>query len=188
MAPYLGQVAPWLIPPTTIEYITFSSAMPLEFVNATIDDMPVDASGRRVRPVKKPALIDTTNAITIVQHCAVFGTLRTIVREFKVTNLASYAQYPIAVRLAFVEPRKRQWASLRRSTPVNLRFATVERDGQVLYDSRKTAAMRHGGVDQTYRKQRERWLARQEEIDVAATPGVHTEQMGNFRDEDPYVA
>ena len=187
MAPYLGQVAPWLIPPTTIEYITFSSAMPLEFVKATIDDMPVDASGRRVRPVKKPALIDTTNAITIVQHCAVFGTLRTIVREFKVTNLASYAQYPIAVRLAFVEPRKRQWASYT-ITPDNLRFATVERDGQVLYDLRKTVPCDMAEWTKTYRKQRERWLARQEEIDVAATPGVHTEQMGNFRDEDPYVA
>ncbi len=184
MAPYLGRVAPWLVPPRTVtaEYIVFSSAMPREFVEATIDAMPVDASGRRIRPEKKqPAPID---AITIVLHSAVFGTTKQIVREFKVTDVKPYAQYPVAVSISFVEPRKRRWGSYT-IVPDNIRFATVERGGQVLYDSRKTVPIDMTAWEETYREHRDQWLTRQAEIDkenAAAAPGVHIEQMGNFRD------
>jgi hypothetical protein len=115
----------------------------------------------------------------------VFGTSKTIVREFKVTDMKSYAQYPIAVRLAFVEPGKRRWSSTT-IVPDNIRFATVERGGQVLYDTRKTVACDMAKWTKTYRKQRDQWLARQAEIDrgnANAPAGVHIEQMGNFRDE-----
>jgi hypothetical protein len=192
MAPYLGQVAPWLVPPRTItvEYIAFSSAMPLEFVNATIDEMPVDASGRRIQPVKKkPAPISEADALMIIQHCAVFGTLKTVVREFEV-DVKPYAQYPIAARISFVEPRKRSWASYT-ITPDNLRFATVERGGQVLYDTRKTVPCDMAQWSETYRKHRDQWLTRQAEIDrenANAPAGMRTEQMGNFRDEEPDAA
>jgi hypothetical protein len=120
---------------------------------------------------------------------AVFGTLKTVVREFKV-DVKPYAQYPIAARISFVEPRKRSWASYT-ITPDNLRFATVERAGQVLYDTRETVPCDMAQWSETYRKHRDQWLARQAEIDrenASAPAGVRTEQMGNFRDEEPDTA
>jgi Family of unknown function (DUF6011) len=140
VAPYLGRELPGLVPPriVTLERIVFWTAMPLEFVKAPIDEMPVDASGRRIRPErKKPAPIDTADAITIVLHSAVFGTTKHVVREWKVTDVKPYAQYPIAVHISFVEPRQRKWASYT-IVPDNIRFTTVERGGQVLYDTHKT--------------------------------------------------
>ena len=64
-APYLGREIPGLVPPTigTIERIVFWTGMPLEFVRATINEMPVDAQGRRVKPEKKqPKLVDEAGA------------------------------------------------------------------------------------------------------------------------------
>jgi hypothetical protein len=65
LAPYLGRELPGLEPPliVTVERIVFWTSMPLEFVQSTIDEMPVDADGRRVKPEKKqPELTDKAGA------------------------------------------------------------------------------------------------------------------------------
>ena len=98
--------------------------------------MESEESGRRVQPKKKVATIDENEITRIVQHCAVFGELRTCVREFEISEVKPYAQYPVSVNISFVEPRKRQWAYIT-ITPDNLRYATIERGGDVLYDSRE---------------------------------------------------
>jgi hypothetical protein len=121
---------------------------------------------------------------TIIQHCAVFGTLKTAVRKFKVREPRPYAQHPISVDVDFVEPRKRRWAAYRMM-PVNYRYLTIERDGVVLYDSRQDVPCDMEEWRKLYDKNKAEWLARQAEIDkenAAAPPGVTIRQMGDFRD------
>jgi hypothetical protein len=44
---------------------------------------------------------------TIIQHCAIFGTLKREVRSFEVFEPKPYAQYPVTISVFFKEPRKR---------------------------------------------------------------------------------
>ena len=72
----------------------------------------------------------------IMSHNAVFGIRSWPVRKWKIFPPRPLAQYPVAIRVEFVEPRKRR----RMCTdvdPDNLRYLTIELDdGAVLYDSR----------------------------------------------------
>jgi hypothetical protein len=56
-------------------------------------------------------------------------------RKFRVTKVKPYAQYDVVVSIDLVEPRKRRWMGTTIE-PTNHRYATIERDGDVLYDSR----------------------------------------------------
>jgi hypothetical protein len=58
------------------------------------------------------------------------------VRQFKVSEAHSYAQYARAIMVSFVKPRKRRWCYYQ-IVPDNIRYLTIERDGCVLYDSRR---------------------------------------------------
>src|SRR5262245_39323602 len=76
-----------------------------------------------------------TGAAVIVQHCSVFGTIRTPVRQFKVEDVRPYAQHKLSVTVAFLEPRKRTWC-LFTMVPDGTRYLTIEVGGSVVYDSR----------------------------------------------------
>jgi hypothetical protein len=70
-------------------------------------------------------------------------------------------------------------------TPSGERYLTIERNGAVLYESRTDVPIGMTKFTAAYEKNKAARLKRQEEIDrenAAAPPGVHTEQMGNFRD------
>jgi hypothetical protein len=71
----------------------------------------------------------------IVQHCAVAGRIETKARKFKVYEPRPYAQWQVAVRVWFVEPRMRNGRYFE-VTPDDIRYMIIERDGRVLYDSR----------------------------------------------------
>jgi len=71
----------------------------------------------------------------IVQHCAVFGRLETRVRGYEVSAPRPYAQFPVSVSVVFLEPRQRR-SSLVVIKPENIRYLTIEADGQTVYDSR----------------------------------------------------
>jgi hypothetical protein len=127
---------------------------------------------------------------TLIQHCAVFGTLKTEVRKFVIGDAKPYAQYPVSVRISFVKPRERNGSSIM-VLPDSHRFTTIERDGVGLYDSRADVPCDMTKWKESYRRNRATWLARQAEIDkenATAPAGVHREQMGNFRDEEPDAA
>jgi hypothetical protein len=127
---------------------------------------------------------------TIIQHCAVFGTVKTEVRKFWVNDAKPYAQHPVSVIITFVEPRRRS-SSYIRVVPDSHRFTTIEASGKVLYDSRNDVPCDMAKWAETYRKNRTEWLARQAEIDeenAKAPAGVRTEQMGDFRNEEPDAA
>jgi hypothetical protein len=79
--------------------------------------------------------IRTGGSATIVQHCAVFGRLATQVRTWTVGEPRPYEQYPTAVSVVFMDPRKRRRSGFT-ITPDNRRFLTVEANGVTLYDSR----------------------------------------------------
>jgi hypothetical protein len=125
-----------------------------------------------------------TNA-TIIQHCATFGNLKTQVRKFYVSDPKPYAQYDAAIDVSFVEGGKRRPAYFT-ITSDNRRWLTIEADdGRVLYDSRTDVPCDMKKWEPIYQENKAEWLGRQAEIDrenAAAPPGVHTEQMGNFRD------
>ena len=121
---------------------------------------------------------------TIIQHCAVFGNLKTEVRKYEVSDPKPYAQYLTSIHVSFVKPGKRKWAYFT-IVPDDLRYLTVEHNGEVLYDSRTDVPCDMTKWEPIYQENKAQWLARQAEIDeenAAAPPGVHTEQMGNFRD------
>ena len=71
----------------------------------------------------------------IVQHCAVWGDLPTQVRSFRVHGPQVYAQYPTFVVVVLKEPKRRN-AAYFNVTPDNIRYLTIEQDGEVVYDSR----------------------------------------------------
>jgi hypothetical protein len=72
---------------------------------------------------------------TIIRHCAIFGTFRDNVREFRIGEPRSYAQYPISVTLGWVYPRKRRW-QYTTITPTNIAYYIIEVDGHAVFDSR----------------------------------------------------
>jgi len=88
---------------------------------------------------------------TIVQHCAVFGRIETVVREFRVGEVRPYAQYPCSVSVRFVEPRKRRPACYTM-TPDNTRYLTVEAAGRTLYDSRQDVPCDMSAWEATHRR------------------------------------
>jgi len=106
------------------------------------------------------------------------------VRKFEVHDPKPYAQYPTSVMVSFVKPGKRKWAYFT-VVPDNLRYLTIEHDDVVLYDSRTDVPCDMTKWESVYQKNKAQWLERQIEIDkenAAAPPGVHVEQMGDFRD------
>jgi hypothetical protein len=124
-----------------------------------------------------------TKAI-IIQHCATFGNIKTPVRKFEVADPKPYAQYAQAIQISFVEPRRWAYITIRSD---NYRYATIEtEDGKVLYDSRVDVPCDMAKWNPLYQQNKARWLKRQEEIDrenaMNKDKGVHTEQMGDFRD------
>jgi hypothetical protein len=72
---------------------------------------------------------------TIIQHSSAFGILRTEVRKFEVYEPRPYAQHPVSVSVSFAKPRERKIYGYRMVEDGE-RYLTIERDGQVLYDSR----------------------------------------------------
>jgi hypothetical protein len=71
----------------------------------------------------------------IKQYCSVFGVLITEVRKFTVSEPRPYAQYPTSVDVSFVKPRQRRSYSYT-IVPDGIRYLTIERNGDVVYDSR----------------------------------------------------
>jgi hypothetical protein len=121
---------------------------------------------------------------TIIQHCAVFGNLKTYARKFTVHDPKPRAQYATSVSVSFVEPRKRNSKGFTM-VPDNLRYLTIERDGgEVLYDSRDDVPCDMAKFEPIYQKHKAEWLERQVEIDRrnAADPNCISRQMGDFRD------
>lgn len=120
---------------------------------------------------------------TIIQHCAVFGNLKTRVRKFNVSSPKPYAQYPVSVSVGFVKPRERN-SYYFTIVPDDLRYLTIEsEDGAVLYDSRIDVPCDMTKWQPVYEKNKAEWLERQVVIDREnATEGVHARQMGDFRD------
>jgi hypothetical protein len=121
---------------------------------------------------------------TIIQHCATFGNLKTRVRKFDVFE-EPHARYDAAIHVSFVEPGKRR-SSYFTIKSDDHRWLTIEADdGTVLYDSREDVPCDMKKWEPVYQENKAEWLARQAEIDrenAASPAGVHTEQMGNFRD------
>lgn len=72
---------------------------------------------------------------TIIQHCAMFGNLKTEVRKFDVGEVKPHAQHKKSVYVSFIKPRERR-SYYYLMVPDNVRYITIERDGKVLYDSR----------------------------------------------------
>jgi hypothetical protein len=71
----------------------------------------------------------------IVGHSAVFGRLETPVRLVETREPTPYGQYPVSVTIVFKEPRRRKRYSFT-AVPDNLKYFTIEANGQVLWDSR----------------------------------------------------
>jgi hypothetical protein len=63
------------------------------------------------------------------------GRLETPVRAYLVEPPRPYAQHRASVSVAFIEPRQSR-AAFYRILGDNLRYLTIEVDGQVIYDSR----------------------------------------------------
>jgi hypothetical protein len=85
--------------------------------------------------LRPPKLPPPKPAAVLVQHCTVYGDLRTDMRTWKVEPLAPYARHQRAVEITFQEGRKR--AHSRIVVTPGGRWATVESpDGAILYDSR----------------------------------------------------
>ena len=126
----------------------------------------------------------TGEKATIVQHCAVFGTLKTEVRKLTIGTPRPYAQHRVSITISFVKPRERKWSSYTM-TPDDLRYLTIEQDGKVLYDSRTDVPVDMEAWRARYAEERARWLARQAEIDREnerdKARGIRTQQMGDFR-------
>jgi hypothetical protein len=137
--------------------------------------------------MSKPTIREGGKA-TIIQHCAVFGTVKTQVRMWSVGEPKPYAQYPVAVYVGFCKPRLQQMVVHHRDAG---RFLTVESGGEVLYDSRADVPIDMEAWKARYRKERAEWLERQAEIDAhkAKTLGVsHSQQMGDFSVDVPEAA
>jgi hypothetical protein len=76
----------------------------------------------------------TNKTSTIVQHCCVYGDLRTVVRRWEVKQLGGTT--PNEVIILFTRPRERNDHHFTIS-PDNIRWTTIEdEDGTMLYDSR----------------------------------------------------
>jgi hypothetical protein len=81
-------------------------------------------------------MIREGNDATFVQRCAVLGNLKTIVRQYKVSEPQPYAQYSTSVRVSFVKPRKRRWRYFT-TIPDNIRYVLIMgASDELLYDSR----------------------------------------------------
>jgi hypothetical protein len=111
------------------EEIALSTGMPIDFVTKVLSEP-------RPRPPAPPPDPNDPDAIVLIIHSAVFGDLKTVVREFKVSEVRPYAQHEVSVNISFVEPRQRNWKYVT-VTPGSERYHTIELNGLVLYDSRK---------------------------------------------------
>ena len=73
--------------------------------------------------------------MTLVQHCGVFGRIETECRWAHVGAVERYAQYERAVCISFCKPRQRRWCFIHIVSN-DVRYATLEQNGRVVYDSR----------------------------------------------------
>jgi hypothetical protein len=80
--------------------------------------------------MKKPK----NSSAPVIFQCAVSGRFETLVRSFRVGPVQPFKQYNSAVCVSFVAPRKRQ-AKCVRILPDNIRYLTVEQEGETVYDS-----------------------------------------------------
>lgn len=71
----------------------------------------------------------------VVRHCSVSGRSEWAVRKVSVGDPEKYAQYPIAVCVRFLEPRKRLGAYVW-VTCQSLDYVTILVGGREVYDSR----------------------------------------------------
>jgi hypothetical protein len=79
---------------------------------------------------------------TLIQHCAVFGDIKTELYKFTIEGPQSYAQHQAAMEISYLEPRKRNWACIW-VTPDSIRYSTiVSDDGEVRTPPPKA---HHGG-------------------------------------------
>lgn len=122
-------------------------------------------------PMTRTPKTEGENA-TIIQHNSVvpgmisndtaklnsedFGTYKTPVRRYKVSELKPYAQHEKAVSVGFTRPRKRTWEAIT-IVPNGLGYCTIERDGEVLYDSRDDIPLDMDEFNATREKWRQQW-------------------------------
>jgi hypothetical protein len=92
-----------------------------------------DAKSRR--PPTISTIVCQGEHAVLVLHSCVFGRSERNMRRFRVRKEKPSAQHAVAVHIDLVEPRKRRWMGTTIE-PTNHRYATIERDGGVLYDSR----------------------------------------------------
>jgi hypothetical protein len=111
------------------EVISLYTGMSIDFITKVLSEPRPRPPAPRPRP-------NDPDAIVLCIHSAVFGDLKTVVREFKVSDVRPYAQHKVSVNVSFVEPRERNWKYVT-VTPDSERYHTIEQNGRVLYDSRK---------------------------------------------------
>jgi hypothetical protein len=111
------------------EEIALSTGMSIDFVSKVLNEP-------RPRPPAPPPDPNDPDAIVLIIHSAVFGDLKTVVREFKVSDVRPYAQHEVSVNISFLERRERKWKYVT-VTPGSERYHTIELNGLVFYDSRK---------------------------------------------------
>jgi hypothetical protein len=114
----------------------------------------------------------------------VLGRGRTPVRKFSVSEVSPYAQYDKSVLILFTEPRRRNSAYFK-IVPDNLRFYTIEQNGQIVYDSRDDIPVDAAAFTESYERSKAIW--QKQEADELALfgeqPGVRRISMSNFSEE-----
>ena len=127
---------------------------------------------------------------TIVLHSAVvammmgwatletaeFGTHKTTARRYQVTERDD----KMTVRIGWVEPKKRNWEFVTvQPREADMRYYTIERDGQVVYDSRDDVPLDMDKFDAERERWRQKWRAnaaqRQQAIQKATAYQSHEE-------------
>ena len=72
---------------------------------------------------------------TYVWHNAHFGLMKAEAYKLEVSNVAPFDGYDKTVWISTQRKKGRKWGP-NIVRPINIHFATIERDGQIIYDSR----------------------------------------------------
>lgn len=82
-------------------------------------------------------MFSTNRPATLVEYASVWGgeRLESHVRMVDV-KIDAFAQYPIAAYIEFKKPRERRSHTFV-VVPNNIRYVTIEQNGQVVYDTRQ---------------------------------------------------
>ncbi len=106
----------------------------------------------------------------LVTYCSVFGRFETPVREYTVSEVKPHAQYDRSVSILYTKPGKRLSERVT-VTPDNGRYQTIEKGGQVIYDSRTDVPCDMVKFTATDAKMRERErLYEQQKLAAALIP------------------